>query len=96
LAIGEGVETCMAARMLGIQPVWALGSVGNIAHFPVLPGIRTLRIIGENDQASADAIELCGLRWQAADCRVRIIKPTFDRKDLNDALGAHAYDGTGR
>jgi putative DNA primase/helicase len=96
LAIGEGIETCVAARMLGIAPVWALGSVGGIAHFPVLPGIRMLRIIGENDQASADAIELCGPRWQAAGRRVRVIKPTLDHKDLNDALGAHAYDGTGR
>jgi putative DNA primase/helicase len=96
LAIGEGVETCMAARMLGIRPTWALGSVGGIAHFPVLPGVRTLRIIGENDRASADAIELCGPRWQAAGCPVRVIKPTLDHKDLNDALGAHAYDGTGR
>jgi putative DNA primase/helicase len=33
LAIGEGIETCMAARMLSIRPTWALGSVGNIA-FP--------------------------------------------------------------
>jgi hypothetical protein len=96
LAIGEGIETCIAARMLGIKPVWALGSVGGIAQFPVLPGIRTLRIIAENDQASTDAIELCGPRWQAAGCRVRVITPTFDHKDLNDALGAHAYDGTGR
>jgi hypothetical protein len=96
LAIAEGIETAIAARMLSIVPVWALGSVGGIAHFPVLPGIRTLRIIGENDQASADAIELCGPRWQRAGCRVRVIKPTLDRKDLNDALGAHAYDGTGR
>jgi hypothetical protein len=96
LAIGEGIETCMAARMLGIRPTWALGSVGMIAHFPIIPGVRTLRIIGENDQASEDAIELCGPRWQAAGCRVRVIKPTFDVKDLNDALGAHAYDGTGR
>jgi hypothetical protein len=96
LAIGEGVETCMAARLLGIQPTWALGSVGMISHFPVLPGIRTLRIIGENDSASEDAIQYCGPRWQAAGCRVRVIKPNFDRKDLNDALGAHVYDGTAR
>jgi hypothetical protein len=96
LAIGEGIETCMAARMLGITPTWALGSAGNIAHFPVLPGIRTLRIIGENDDASDDAIELCGSRWQSAGCGVRVIKPTLNRKDLNDVLGAHAYDGTGR
>jgi hypothetical protein len=80
----------MAARLLGIRPAWALGSVGAIAHFPVLHGIPVLRIVGENDQPSADAIELCGPRWQAAGCRVRIIKPALDCKDLNDALGAHA------
>jgi hypothetical protein len=56
----------------------------------------TLRLIGENDTASAKAIEICGERWQAAGRRVRIIRPTLGRKDLNDALGAHAYDGTGR
>jgi hypothetical protein len=75
VAIGEGVETCIAARMLGIHPTWALGSVGGIAHFPVLPGVRTLRIIAERDQASADAIELCGPRWQRAGRRVRVIDP---------------------
>ncbi len=96
LAIGEGLETCLAARMLGIRPTWALGSTGGISHFPVLPGIRMLRIIGENDAASARAIEHCGPRWQRAGCRVHVIKPTLDRKDLNDVLGAHAYDGTPR
>jgi putative DNA primase/helicase len=96
LAVGEGTETCIAARMLGIKPVWALGSVGMISHFPLVPGIRTLRIIGENDTASEDATELCGARWSRAGVRVRVIKPTLEKKDLNDALGAHAYDGTGR
>ncbi|WP_444543603.1 DUF7146 domain-containing protein, partial [Methylobacterium thuringiense] len=33
LAIGEGIETVLAARQLGIRPAWALGSL-----FPVLPG----------------------------------------------------------
>ena len=36
LHIGEGIETCMAARMLGLRPAWALGSAGEIAKFPVL------------------------------------------------------------
>jgi hypothetical protein len=86
LAIGEGVETCMAARILGITPTWALGSAGGISHFPVIPGIRTLRIIGENDQISPEAIELCGERWRTAGCHVRIIKPPPGFKDLNDFL----------
>ena len=96
LAIGEGIETCLAARMLGIHPTWALGSVGMIAHFPLLPGIRTLRLIGEADTASEHAISLCGERWQRAGRRVRVIKPALDCKDLNDTLGAHVYDGMAR
>ena len=38
LAIGEGIETCLAARMLGIQPTWALGSVGMISPFSTAAG----------------------------------------------------------
>jgi len=87
LAIGEGVETCVAERPLGIRPTWALGSAGGIKHFPILPSVRTLRIIGENDRTSEAAIELCGQRWQAAGRRVRVIRPPLDCNDLNDALG---------
>jgi len=87
LAIGEGVETCMAARVLGIRPTWALGSAGGIERFPVLPNIRTLRILCENDdRANEKAVELCGQRWHAAGRNVRVIRPTDDCKDLNDVL----------
>jgi phage/plasmid primase-like uncharacterized protein len=34
LHIGEGFETCMAARALGFKPTWALGSAGAIQAFP--------------------------------------------------------------
>jgi AAA domain len=43
LHIGEGVETCMAARQLAYAPSWALGSAGMIAHFPVIDDVTTLR-----------------------------------------------------
>jgi putative DNA primase/helicase len=93
LAIGEGIETSLAARQLGIKPTWALGSAGAIAHFPVIPGITTLRIIGENDGGTNErAASECAPRWQRAGRHVRIIRPNRG-KDLNDALGAHAYDG---
>jgi len=51
-------------------------------------GFVTLRILGENDRANEEAVELCGRRWQAADRNVRVIKPTRDCKDLNDILGS--------
>ena len=78
----------MAARQLDLRAgaVWALGSAGGIAHFPVLPNIRTLRILAENDSTNEAAVEQCGRRWQAADRNVRVIRPTDDCKDLNDVL----------
>jgi Toprim domain-containing protein len=89
LAIGEGIETCMAARQLGIRPAWALGSVGNISGFPIIDGIKRLTVLGEVGQASADAIQFCGRRWCRAGRRVRVITPTMGN-DLNDELMAAA------
>jgi hypothetical protein len=89
LAIGEGVETCMAARQLGVGPTWALGSTGGIAGFPVLDGIDRLILLGETDQASADAIHFCGRRWRKAGRRVCIVMPDIG-SDLNDELMAAA------
>jgi hypothetical protein len=85
LHIGEGIETCLSARRLGLRPTWALGSTSNIAAFPVLPGIGCLTIIAENDSASAKVVQVCGERWHAAG-RVAMINRPIGGKDLNDAL----------
>jgi hypothetical protein len=85
LVIGEGVETCLAARQMGFRPVWALGSVGAIYNFPVLPGIGALTILAEIGDASTQAIEKCGRRWCHAGREVIIAEPTLG-SDLNDAL----------
>jgi hypothetical protein len=87
LHIGEGVETCMAARQLGYAPAWALGSVGGISRFPLIEGVTRLRILGEAGEASARAIELCGRRWHAAGRRVQLVMPSTG-SDLNDQLMA--------
>jgi Toprim domain len=85
LAIGEGVETCMAARQLGVRPTWALGSTGSIAGFPILDGVKQLTILGETGAASQDAIRFCAHRWHRAGRRVRIVMPEIG-DDLNDEL----------
>src|SRR5262249_22169875 len=59
LVIGEGVETCMAARQLGLKPAWALGSVGSISFFPLIADIERLVILGDRGDASARAIKFC-------------------------------------
>src|SRR5262245_23326097 len=91
LIIGEGVETCMAARQcmasgdIGRAPVWALGSVGAISFFPVLDGVKRLIILGESGEASAQAVRLCGRRWQRAGRRVQALYSEIG-SDVNDAL----------
>jgi putative DNA primase/helicase len=85
LAIGEGIETALAARQLGHKPAWALGSVGMIAKLPLIDGVNTLRILGETGDASAHAIKQCGSRWHRAGCKVQIVMPDVG-SDLNDEL----------
>ena len=90
LHVGEGVETCLAARQLGLRPAWALGSLSQIANFPVLAGIESLTLLQENDGGgSAEACEKCALRWDAAGREV-ILNTSTVGKDLNDALRSQA------
>lgn len=85
LHIGEGVETCLAGRQLGLRPVWALGSASAIAAFPVLAGIEALTLFAEHDDASARSVEACARRWHDAGREVLINRP-IGGKDLNDAI----------
>lgn len=87
LNIGEGIETCLAARQLGLRPTWALGSTANIGAFPVLPGIETLTLLGElgDGGASDRACTEVGTRWHRAGRSVDIITPKIGN-DLNDVV----------
>ena len=85
LHIGEGVETCVAARQLGLRPTWALGSAGAVASFPVLSGIECLTLLAEHDEASALAVEACAARWHGAGREV-LINRSGRGKDLADVL----------
>jgi len=97
LIIGEGVETCMAARQcmatgdIERAPVWALGSVGGISFFPILDGVKRLTILGESGEASAQAVRLCGHRWQYAGRRVQVLYSEIG-SDVNDALMMEKID----
>jgi putative DNA primase/helicase len=86
LHIGEGFETTLTAYALGFRPVWALGSAGAIADFPVLAGIDALTILGETDKkgSNANAVADCGARWTAADRDVLLVTPPTG--DLNDLV----------
>lgn len=86
LTVGEGVESCLAARQLGLRPVWSLISAGNIGALPVLPGIEALTVLGEIDAgASARATREVGRRWSAAGRTADVVMPKVGR-DMNDIL----------
>jgi hypothetical protein len=85
LHVGEGVETCLAARQLGLRPTWALGSAGAIAAFPVLSGIESLSLLREHDKANREASVACGTRWHGAGREVFDVWPNCG-KDVNDAI----------
>jgi putative DNA primase/helicase len=81
LNICEGVETALALRNEGAnnpddcyRPIWALGSAGAIAAFPVIARIRTLRIFADNDPSGTGikAARRCAERWATAGKRVCI------------------------
>ncbi len=85
LAIGEGVETCLAGRQIGFRPTWALLSAGQIKDFPVLPGIDGLTIFVEADETSREAVQVCFDRWRGAGRDV-FVQASACSSDLNDAL----------
>jgi putative DNA primase/helicase len=85
LCIGEGLETCLSGRVMGLTPVWALGSAGAISNFPLLPGIEGLHIFLENDEANQRAAQVCSDRWLDAGCTVLTAAPVTGN-DLNDEL----------
>jgi hypothetical protein len=92
LVVGEGLETAMAGRQLGLRPTWALGSASAIANFPLVRGVQELTILGENDSGlnRAAAIRCCEI-WRQR--RVFLLAPRLGFKDFNDAITGqrHAF-----
>jgi hypothetical protein len=99
LAIGEGIETMIAARMRGFRPAWALGSAGALKSFPVLAGVECLSIIVDNDlpdkngrQAGQEAALECSKRWTAGRREVRRIVPRHQGADMADLVAEAPRD----
>jgi hypothetical protein len=88
LHIGEGIETCMAARKIGLRPTWALGSAGAIAAFPVLCGIEALTVVADHDANGSGerAAREAERRWIEAGREVVILRADAIGADLNDAI----------
>jgi hypothetical protein len=88
LHVAEGVETAIAAMMLGFTPMWALGGTGSLRNLPVLAGIDALTIVVDNDRNGAGQIAAseCFDRWTAVAREVWSIIPDDVGNDLNDVI----------
>jgi putative DNA primase/helicase len=101
LVVGEGVETCLAAALESLTPVWATISAGNLAAFPVLPGIEALTILADHDKPNqktgkragrAAALELTRRYTEAGfDPKrdIKVIYPPTEGEDVNDLVRKH-------
>jgi hypothetical protein len=91
LAIGEGIETALTALRAGF-PCWSCIDAGNLAGFPVLPGIEALTIVADHDRINprtgkrpgVDAAERCAARWARAGVEVRLWAGRAEGSDFND------------
>ena len=94
LVIGEGIETVLAAathfehRGTQLRPAWALGDAGNLAAFPVLPGVEALTILVDHDESGTGqrAARKCGERWSAAGREAILLTPRLLDGDFNDLV----------
>jgi putative DNA primase/helicase len=98
LVLGEGIETCLAAALDGLTPVWATMSAGNLANFPVLPGIEGITVLVDHDRPNPKtgkragheaAYQLIQRYTQAGfDPKrdIRVIMPPTEGEDVNDLV----------
>jgi hypothetical protein len=78
LGLAEGIETALAVMQgAGWRPVWACGSAGAIATFPILGGIECLTIFADADEngVGANAAQACATRWSDAGREVAVHTP---------------------
>jgi hypothetical protein len=92
LAVGEGIESVLAAVKLGIAPApaWAVTVADNLKKLPVIPAVRKLTILADNDEDKKKAGELAARalrrKWITANREVVLRMPTEAGTDFNDIL----------
>jgi hypothetical protein len=91
LTIGEGIETVLAAvtRLAhepALIPAWSAVSSGGLAKLPVLPGVKELLLLVDNDPEGLSAAAKLEARWQAAGREVTQLLPDTPGTDFNDVV----------
>ena len=67
-------------------PVWACGFAGNLAAFPLLPGIASLVVAIDHDEGGRKAAVQAITRWHKAGRKTFVRQHVHPGKDLNDLV----------
>jgi hypothetical protein len=86
LGIAEGIETALSAAMIFKMPVWSVLSASGIKAFPVIHGIKFLRVCADYDKAGISAGRECKRRYEKAGIGVEVRYPPGLGTDWNDYL----------
>jgi DNA primase len=90
LAVGEGIETVLAAVKLGVAtaPAWATTVANNLSRLPVVAGVKRLTILSDNDESNAGQQAATKLyhSYNHAGCDAVIKQPRTVGTDFNDLL----------
>jgi hypothetical protein len=78
LGLAEGIEKAVAILLGGWAPVWAAGSAGGIARFPILTGVQALTVFSDLDPVGTRAAHACAARWRDAGCEAVIRPPPLE------------------
>jgi putative DNA primase/helicase len=87
MGIAEGIESALSAALLDGIPVWAALNTALLARFEPPPGVTTLRVYGDRDEAGLSAALRLFERLQGR-VRIEIRLPRSPHKDFNDQLTA--------
>lgn len=87
IAVGEGLETCLAYLQMTGTPTWAaLSSSGLMTvELPALPMAASVFILVDLDPAGEQAAQVAATRFTGEGRRVNLVRPTIGR-DINDVL----------
>ena len=89
LMVGEGIETCLAAKQATGLPAWAALSTSGLRALNLPKSVRDVIVLADGDDPGESAARDCASRWKRDGRRVRIARPP-QGLDFNDMLMARA------
>ncbi|ULR46109.1 toprim domain-containing protein [Rhizobium sp. K102] len=81
LGLTEGVEKGLALIASGWRPIWVSCGTAAMRTFPLLPGIESLTVFCDRDEAGRDAALVAHNRWRDAGREARVLAPPAPFKD---------------